>query len=588
MTMQCGCSDVAGLVCEKVDTIEQLAMMCQINKQWKATMYSARCSRFWIALGKKVCGEKYWPTEADLPAAAMRDGRRLAIACICPWTLFPLTVNVEALEAAFALRGCCSITAMQFAERSLCLKMRLEPESPHSTIVFNQLREFAVIVNTETGVERDVHQRLESLADVPFPAVPMTDEEIALLARAAAHFAPSVYLNHPSELRRAHLVNQAVVALVFYWNGSDANLLFCATKDLRILRNMPLFISLIDQGHPCAVFRPGQMWTLSDDVDVEYRGPLQPVEEDIPLGHRLDNVFDSVCRGRVDDAVARFSALGLPLTTRSCLKGLTMMHLAVMAGDAAAVRTLARAGLGVDELSDPKDEICAPASCIAGEKGDCRMLALLIELGANVNAMVEGSTKDARVSLLQHGVEFGWKPEVILLLVSKGAHANARASDGTTPLFEVAGRKNDAVEIATILCAAGADVSAMAADRTILCRWMQTGFISSALCELVPMLCRLGCDINARSGPEQRTPLMEIMDHFDADAIRMLVEGVGADVALKDARGRTALDIFNGNVSGGGKPTVRSVKFFKNGKPRGFAQVPLAEIRRIRRMLAVE
>ena len=311
-------------------------------------------------------------------------------------------------------------------------------------------------------------------------------------------------------------------------------------------------------------------------------------KQDTPLGHRLDNVFDSVCRGRVDDAVARFSALGLPLATHSCLKGLTMMHLAVMAGDAAAVRTLARAGLGVDELSDPKDEICAPASCIAGEKGDCRMLALLIELGANVNAMVEGSTKDARVSLLQHGVEFGWKPEVILLLVSKGAHANARASDGTTPLFEVAGRTNDAVEIATILCAAGADVGAMAADQTILCRWMQTGVLPSALCELVPMLCRLGCDVNARSGPEQRTPLMEIMDHFDADAIRMLVEGVGADVTLKDAKGRTALDIFNGNVSGGGRPAVRSVKVFKNGKPRGFAQVPVADVRRIRRMLAAE
>ena len=63
---------------------------------------------------------------------------------------------------------------------------------------------------------------------------------------------------------------------------------------------------------------------------------------------------------------------------------------------------------------------------------------------------------------------------------------------------------------------------------------------------------------------------------------------MGADVALKDAKGRTALDIFNGNVSGGGKPTVRSVMFFKNGKPRGFAQVPLVDVRRIRRMLAVE
>jgi len=181
-----------------------------------------------------------------------------------------------------------------------------------------------------------------------------------------------------------------------------------------------------------------------------------------------------------------------------------------------------------------------------------------------------------------------FEKQVILLLVSKGARANARASDGTTPLFEVAGRMNDAVEIATILCAAGADVTAMAADQTILCRWMQTGVLPSALCELVPMLCRLGCDVNARSGPEQRTPLMEIMDHFDADAIRMLVEGVGADVTLKDAKGRTALDIFNGNVSGGGRPAVRSVMVFKNGKPRGFAQVPVADVRRIRRMLAVE
>ena len=582
------CSDFITLICDNMDTVQHLVALCLVNKQFQTTLYSARCNRNWIALGKKVCGEEFWPTEADLPAAAFQNARRLAAACICPWTPHPMTIKLEALEAAFSLQGCCSILAMQFAARSLCLKMRLEPES---SVIFNQVKEFAAIVNTETGVQRTVYQHVESLDNMPFPAAPMTDEELALLRRAAAHFAPSVYLNYPSELLRAHIVNRAVVALVYYWNGSDVNVLFCATKDLRILRNMALFISLIDQGDPCLVFRPGQMWTISDDVEVEYRSPLQPNEDHNTPVFRLDSAFDSVARGRVDDAMARFSELHLPLTTRACMKGLTMMHVAVMANDAAAVRTLARAGLSVDELSDPKEEICVPASCIAGKAGNCQMLTLLIELGANVNSRVE-CTNDRRVSILQHGIWFGWKPDVILLLVSKGADANLRASDATTPLFEVAGRMGmpaEATEIATILCAAGADVNATAAgNRTLLFHWIQTAFDPPTLCHLVPMLFRLGCDVNAPSGPERRTPLMEIMDHYNKDGIQMLVQDMRADVTLKDANGRTALDIFNGNVTKGGKRDVRSVTVYKNKKPHGYAQVPLADIRHIRVMLAVE
>jgi ankyrin repeat protein len=579
------CSDFIGLICDNMDTIQHLVALCLVNKQFKATLYSVRCNRNWIALGKKVCGEKFWPTEADLPAAAMRDARRLAAACICPWTSRPLTIKVEALEAAYSLRGCCSVTAMQFAERSLCLKMRIEPES---TVIFDQVKEFAAIVNAETCVEDNVYQHVQSLEEMPFPAEPMTDEEDALLKRAVAHFVPSVYLNHPSKLLRAHLVNQAVVALVFYWDGSDASILFCATKDLRILRNMPRFISLIKEDRPCVVFRPGQMWTLSDDVEVEYRNPLQPVEEDVPPSHRLDDVFDYVCRGRVGDAIARFSALGLPLTTRSCIKGLTMMHLAVMANSPVAVVLLAHAGLGVDELSDSLEELCLPASCIAGKKDDCTMLLCLIEQGADVNMQIEAADNGHK-SLLHHGIEFGWNAAMILLLVSKGADANIRASDGTTPLFEVAermGSQVDSIDITKILCAAGADVNARAADRTILCHWMKTAFVPPTLCQLVPILCQLGCDVDARSGPEQRTPLMEIMDHYSSDVIQMLVEGMDADVTLRDANGRTALDIFNGNVEGGRKLTERAVRILKKNKTYGYAQVPLAEIRRMRRMLS--
>ena len=581
------CSDFITLICDNMDTVQHLVALCLVNKQFKTTLYSARCNRNWIALGKKVCGEEFWPTEADLPAAAFQNARRLAAACICPWTVEPLIIKIEAMEGAFALGGCCSVTGMQFAARSLCLKMRIDPES---NVIFSEVKEFASVVNTETGVEHDVLQRVESLEDMPFPPAPMTDEEDALLKQAVAHFAPSVYLNHPSKLLRAHLVNQAVVALVFYWDGSDANILFCATKDLRILRNMPRFISFIKEGHPCVVFQPGQMWTLSGDVEVEYRSPLQPVEGGVPLSHRLDDVFDYVCRGRVHDAIARFSALGLPLTTRSCIKGLTMMHLAVMADSPVAVVLLAQAGLGVDELSDSLEELCLPASCIAGKKDDCTMLLCLIERGADVNMQIEAGDNGHK-SLLHHGIEFGWNTAMILLLVSKGADANIRASDGTTPLFEVAermGSQADAIDITKILCAGGADVNARAADRTILCHWMETAFFPPTLCQLVPVLCRLGCDVNARSGQEQRTPLMEIMDHYNSDVIQMLVEGMGADVTLKDATGRTALDIFNGNVEGGRKLTERSVRLLKRNKTYGYAQVPLAEIRRIRRMLAVE
>lgn len=83
----------------------------------------------------------------------------------------------------------------------------------------------------------------------------------------------------------------------------------------------------------------------------------------------------------------------------------------------------------------------------AAENGDLAEITRLIECGVDPNSLDRG-----RESLL-----FGHRPEVVRLLLEKGANPNQTTSSGETPLMRAA--RQGQVEIVRALLAAGADVN---------------------------------------------------------------------------------------------------------------------------------
>jgi len=94
-----------------------------------------------------------------------------------------------------------------------------------------------------------------------------------------------------------------------------------------------------------------------------------------------------------------------------------------------------------------------PALEIAAGAGDAKIVKLLLDAGADVNARSTTLSDTALASAAQLG-----NPETVRLLVQAGADIEARDGSGWTPLFNAALSRNS--EIVQMLLTAGADVNA--------------------------------------------------------------------------------------------------------------------------------
>lgn len=170
---------------------------------------------------------------------------------------------------------------------------------------------------------------------------------------------------------------------------------------------------------------------------------------------------------------------------------------AVMAGDAAEVSALIKAGADVNVLDDEYGSTPLMEAVALGNK---ETLAILLEAGANVNLKTP-SGRSAMTSLTEETTG-----EILRALISAGAELNVTNSDGDTPLIVAAQLEKS---------------------------------------ELVRALIKAGAKLNVRNEAGQ-TALMLAAREGHVKNVRALLKA-GADTTLEDEDGWTALKYAEDN-----------------------------------------
>ena len=179
-----------------------------------------------------------------------------------------------------------------------------------------------------------------------------------------------------------------------------------------------------------------------------------------------------------------------------------------------------------------------------GAVGSCRMMQLLTEAGASVNA-------SGRKKPLHRAVR-KCKPSCVEFLIKNGADVNSRCGEGLTSLHYAANGKY----IANIeqLLKAGADINATdKGGRTPLYR--ANAFSRYAN---VQELLKAGADVNlVDKGGE--TVLMIAAARTNVDNVDSMIRA-GADVNIRNARGETALIRTGSEQPGAGHAMINCVR----------------------------
>lgn len=161
--------------------------------------------------------------------------------------------------------------------------------------------------------------------------------------------------------------------------------------------------------------------------------------------------------------------------------------------------------------------------------GDLQRVQNLLVKGANVDSRNQSGGYTPLYLAACEG-----NPEIVKLLIAKGADVNAKGQDGDTPLMGASARGHQ--EVAELLLAKGADVNAKLYDD-------RTALIDTALSdrpEFVKLLLENGADVNAKD--TDGVTALHLAAGSDHLQIAKLLLEKGADVDAKDKEGKTALD----------------------------------------------
>ena len=192
--------------------------------------------------------------------------------------------------------------------------------------------------------------------------------------------------------------------------------------------------------------------------------------------------------------------------------GMTALHYAVRANDAALVQTLLRAKADVKAAT----RYGITPLALAAQNGSAEVIELLAKAGADVNAQaLDGQTP------LMIAARTGSAP-AIKALVARGATVKVQeAWMGETPLSWAAAENHPQAVAALLELSADPNARSKALSFPEF-RWVTSGMVSTAL---------------PRGG---WTPLMHAARQGAIDGARALADG-GADLNLKDPDGTTAL-----------------------------------------------
>ena len=546
------CLDVVGVVCARLDTVQQLAMLCRTNKFLRDYLYSGAGGKHWTDIARRICGEDHWPpVRADQPGAG--DGRYVAMLRLCPWVAVPQEIQIRVRDDVENMGCYGDISGMLVEHDKLHVRLNVSPRD-NTNPLFPHDRKVAVTVSARPWVQHmQVIQDQSKVAFVEEDEEAMSSAESDLFVRAKASLTSPYFVD--AEMMSLFVVHDAVCAISFsgcvHENGESV--LFFTTNGFRFLGRLPL---AKDDCKSCLVFAAGEIWVVTEGCDkIYYFGASQGDTRWLP-SERYDVAFSALCDGRFREADRMLRQdLGCDLKILCGMGGLSCLHYAVKMNNAEAVKYFIQAGVSVDLRSVRGSTPAYMAACA----GNCDMLALLIELGADVNAGVNGSSY-----LVQCILHFPNVP-VISLLVSNRADVNGAGASGFTPLVAAGVAFDKKQEVVRILCMAGADVNARdSSGATAIYKWM--GYtIHDGVGALIPVMREFGCDFNTLVGPEQISPLMRGVAEFNFEKISCLVQ-MGADIAIKNAHGKTAGDILQEAIISINGGTARVWYQYPNGK----------------------
>ena len=217
--------------------------------------------------------------------------------------------------------------------------------------------------------------------------------------------------------------------------------------------------------------------------------------------------------------------------------GMTPLHVAIDSRQAACVRLLLEAGAD-PTLRDRQGRTAFDAARNVPDLQDAKAMQdwkAIMALLWKSRQQKAGGPETAMPWSLEYTARRG-QADVTRMLLALGADPNTTGSGGTTPLADAAFR-GDLASV-RLLLAHGARIDAVSKAGTQAIHDAALGDSADVIRELASH----GANINARTRDEAQTPLHVAAAMGKMKAVEALV-GLGADLAAKDARGRTPLDV---------------------------------------------
>ena len=210
--------------------------------------------------------------------------------------------------------------------------------------------------------------------------------------------------------------------------------------------------------------------------------------------------------------------------------GMTALHIAIDARQKACVWLLLEAGAN-RKASDRQGRTALDAADQIADPRDRSRIAYMLK---NFGPEMVRERMEPMPWSLEYSVTHR-QTDVTKMLLAMGADPNASGRGGTTPLADAA-LKGD-LEGVRALLAYGARTDAVSQAGTQPIHDAALGDNA----EVIRELAMRGADVNARTRVEAQTPLYIAASMGKMKAVEALV-ALGADLTIKDSKGRTPLD----------------------------------------------